>query len=322
MVRKRSQIEPKIRKFDLPEAIREVVDVKREDGKVTKKLQQISDAETVVLLAFIAPYTSVRVSPVEERSAVIRMPEEWGVEYALSEIESECGQPPKRSLYLLINSPGGIPACCYNIAHMIRGCFSNIKVFVPQVALSGGTLLALLGNSVVMGAASRLSPIDVQMSYGESRVSAYAMGKALSRLNDYFRTRAVDEAPYPYRAMADKVDPVILEDWSTALLEIAGYAEELLKGAGYAKEQRVKIIKALVLTDKTHSYVVHKERASSIGLRVSEEERDMATLNIMREWLAEYAFSKATTHFIRYLVPKGKESHEGRESRQQAKPSE
>ncbi len=322
MVRKRKDIQPKRSEFELPESIRELVDVKTEDGKVAKTLQEISDRETVVLLAFVAPYASVRVSPVEERSAAIRMPEEWGIEYALSEIENECAPGTRRKLYLLINSPGGIPACCYNIAHMIRGCFSSIKVFVPQVALSGGTLLALSGNSLVMGAASRLSPVDVQVPYGENRVSAYAMGKALSRLDKYFSTKTVDESPYPYRAMADKLDPVILEDWTTSLLEIAGYAEELLEAAGYAKEVREKIIKTLVLTDKTHSYVVHKERARPLGLHISDDNEDKATLNVMRAWLAEYAFAKGATHFIRYIMPKRRKSDGESEGQHEEKPTE
>jgi hypothetical protein len=294
----------RLSKFTLPEQIRKIVNVKREDGSLEKKLQQISDENVAVLIAFIAPYGGVRVSPIEERSAAIRMPEEWGVEYVLTEIVNEHEDIKKCKLYLLINSPGGIPACSYNIAYMLQECFGDIKVFVPQLALSGGTLLALSGNNLVMGAASRLSPIDVQVPYFNSTVSAYSMGKALSRLNKYFSTRTVDEAPYPYRAMADKLDPVILEDWSTALNEVGIYANELLEKAGYSKERRESIIKALVLTENTHSFVVHNERAKSIGLNVSEDKKDLETLNIMREWLAEYAFEKEATHCIRYIIPK------------------
>lgn len=310
---------PKMGRFELPESLIKVINVKREDGSIAKRLQEVSDQGNAVLLAFIAPYAGVRVSPVEERGAAIRMPEEWGIEYVLSEVEKQCAELNKLKLYLLVNSPGGVPECCYNIAHMIQAYFSDIKVFIPQVALSGGTLLALTGNKLVMGAASRLSPIDVQVAYGNSTVSAYSMGKALSRLEHYFSTRTVDEAAYPYRAMADKLDPVILEDWTTSLLEIGGYAHELLEAAKYPKEKRETIIKELVLTDKTHSYVIHRERAVSLGLNVSRDEDDSAILNIMRQWLGTYAFEKEMTHCIRYVLP-ARRSNERRADQEKGEP--
>jgi ClpP class serine protease len=131
---------------------------------------------------------------------------------------------------------------------MLRQYFPDIKAFIPQMALSGATLIALSCNALVMGAASRLSLIDVQVGYGDSQVSAYSVGKALSRLTEYFRTVTAEEAPYPWRAMAEKLDPVVLESWSTSLGEIARYANELLLSAGYSEEKCRKIIKELVLT--------------------------------------------------------------------------
>jgi len=321
MAQRKKRVWPKTQKIELPESLIKVINVKKEEGSVAKSLQEISDNEHAVLLAFIAPYAGVRVSPIEERSASIRMPEEWGIEYVLSEIENQYEETNKPRLYLLVNSPGGVPECCYNITHMIQAYFTNIKVFIPQLALSGGTLLALSGNKLVMGAASRLSPIDVQVSYGSGGVSAYSMGKALSRLEHYFSTRTVDEAPYPYRAMADKLDPIILEDWTTSLLEIGGYADEILEAANYPKEKRETIIKALVLTEKTHSYVIHRERAESIGINISKDENDAKVLNVMRQWLGTYAFEKELTHCIRYILPT-RRPNEGRTNQGKGKSRE
>jgi hypothetical protein len=124
-------------------------------------------------------------------------------------------------------------------------------------------------------------------------------------LNSYFSTKTPEEAPYPFRAMADKLDPVILEDWTTSLTEVGGYAEEILEQAEYPKEKRESIIKTLVFTDKTHLYVIHRERAKSMGLNISETAKDQVILNIMRQWLAQYAFEKEATHCIRYVLPEG-----------------
>jgi hypothetical protein len=280
------------------------VNVAEETGGLKKPLQEAANNANAVLMAFIAPYGAVRVSPIEERSASIRIIEEWGIEFAAANICSQIAKPAR--LYLLINTPGGIPPSCYNIAHMLRSCFSYIKCFVPQMALSGGTLIALSCNELVMGAASRLSPIDVQVSYGDTQVSAYAMGRALSRLTEYFKTLTPEEAPYPWRAMADKLDPIILEAWSTSLAEISRYAIELLKSSGYKEEECHEIVKSLVLTENTHSFVVHRDRAKKMGLKVSDNPDDMKLLNLMRTWLAEYAFESKVTHCIRYVLPNDK----------------
>jgi hypothetical protein len=299
--------------FTLPSSISELIDVKPESGPLKDKLQPIADKNNAVLLSFIAPYSTVRVSPIRELSASIRLPEEWAIEYVLSTIQSKCDKEEVNELYLIINSPGGIPESCYNIAHMIRGCFKKIKVFVPQVALSGGTLLAMSGNSIVMGGASRLSPIDVQVGYGENRVSANCMSKALSRLEKYFAAKTKDEAPYPWQAMADKLDPVILEDWSSALREIGVYADEILSKAGYSNEAKKGIIRTLVFTEFTHSFVIHRERAVSLGFNISDDSNDTEILNTMREWLGQYAFEKGVipTHFIRFVIPEKRKEHNG-----------
>ena len=291
--------------FELPQPMKGIVNVSEETGDIKKDLQKVADKDDAVMLAFIAPYGAVRVSPIEERIATVGFVEEWGVEFALSSICSKIDNPDK--LYILINSPGGIPPSCYNISHMLRSCFPFIKAFVPQVALSGGTLMALSSNKLVMGAASRFSPFDVQVPYSESHVSAYAMGKALSRITEYFRTKTAEEAPYPWKSMADKLDPVILESWSTSLAEIGVYANELLRKSGYTDEECRKVIKALVLTENTHSFVIHRDRAKEIGLHVSDDDEDAKVLNIMREWLSGYAFESKVTHCIRYILPKTKQ---------------
>ncbi len=296
----------------MPKKMSEIVNVAEEAGDVKKQLQEVADTNDAVLLAFIAPYGSVRVSPVEERSASILLSDEWGIEYALSSICSKISKAKK--LFLLINSPGGVVSSCYNVAHMLRGCFNYIKGFVPQVALSGGTLVALASNELVMGAASRLSPIDVQVPYKKGRVSAYAMGRALSRLTQYFKTKTPEEAPYPWRAMAEKLDGIILEEWSTSLNEIAGYADEILIKSGYSEEKTKSIVKALVLTENTHSFVIHRERAIEIGLNLSQKKEDEQILGLMRTWLADYAFESKGAHCIRYIIPKGDEGDEGGKS--------
>lgn len=53
-------------------------------------------------------------------------------------------------MFLLIDSPGGRVDSSYKVALAIREFFKDIIVFIPRVAASGGTLVALVGNKIVM----------------------------------------------------------------------------------------------------------------------------------------------------------------------------
>lgn len=287
--------------FAFPEALRQRINVDAESGPVAPRLRTIAQEEGAALLAFIGSHRGIRISPTQEAGAFIGPLEEFAIEYALSGI-LEATEPPKK-VYLLMHTPGGSPSSCYKIARVLRTTFETIRVFIPYASLSGGTLIALAGDEVVMGLMGQLSPIDTQLPYREYYVSAYSLLKALSRISEYFSTVSRDEAPYPWQAMADKLDPVLVEEWSTALEETAGYCRELLQLASYSPEQIETIINSLVYTDNTHGYVVHPDKAREVGIRVSHNPGDKRILDAMREWLASYMFSPGAVHCIRYVVP-------------------
>jgi len=63
-------------------------------------------------------------------------------------------------LYILIHSPGGYVSSAYIIASVLRETFDQMVAFVPHIAASGATLIAISCNEIVMGDISQLSPID------------------------------------------------------------------------------------------------------------------------------------------------------------------
>ena len=63
---------------------------------------------------------------------------------------------------MIIHSPGGSPAATEAIVKYLRKKFTNIRIIVPQGAMSAGTMLACAGNRIVMGKHSFLGPIDPQ----------------------------------------------------------------------------------------------------------------------------------------------------------------
>lgn len=66
-------------------------------------------------------------------------------------------------LDLILHTPGGDLAATESIVDYLKKIFNNdIRVFVPQIAMSAGTMMALSAKEIVMGKQSNLGPIDPQ----------------------------------------------------------------------------------------------------------------------------------------------------------------
>jgi len=71
---------------------------------------------------------------------------------------------PSKGLDLILHTPGGEVAATESIIDYITKKFDDIRVIVPQLAMSGGTMIACASNRIVMGKQSSLGPIDPQFN--------------------------------------------------------------------------------------------------------------------------------------------------------------
>ena len=110
-----------------------------------------------MLLAFVGSYVPRKYSPASSVGARINIADEFGMEEALKQIQSNIAKTNIKKAYLLINSLGGELRSSFKIAQAIRDAFDDIAVFVPHIAASGGTLLALAGNKIRSGFDERLA---------------------------------------------------------------------------------------------------------------------------------------------------------------------
>ena len=68
-----------------------------------------------------------------------------------------------RGLDLLLHTPGGEMAATESLVDYLRSMFGrDIRAIVPQLAMSGGTMIACACNEILMGKHSSLGPIDPQ----------------------------------------------------------------------------------------------------------------------------------------------------------------
>ena len=66
-------------------------------------------------------------------------------------------------LDIILHTPGGITTATESIVKYLRKCFnSNIRVIVPHMAMSAGTMIACSAKAIIMGKESSLGPIDPQ----------------------------------------------------------------------------------------------------------------------------------------------------------------
>lgn len=73
------------------------------------------------------------------------------------------GMDCSRGLDLILHTPGGSPTATEGIVKYLHNKFNNdIRVIVPQMAMSAGTMLACSAKTILMGSHSCLGPIDPQ----------------------------------------------------------------------------------------------------------------------------------------------------------------
>lgn len=72
--------------------------------------------------------------------------------------------PPDVPIDLVIHTPGGLVLAAMQVARAIEAHPAKVTVFVPVYAMSGGTLIALAADEIVLGEFSVLGPIDPQIA--------------------------------------------------------------------------------------------------------------------------------------------------------------
>ena len=149
---------------------------------------------------------------------------------------------------LIIHTPGGLVLAAMQIARAVEAHPAKVTVYVPVFAMSGGTLIALAADEIVLGEFSMLGPIDPQL-FGLPAASIVA---------------ARDAKP------VDKVFDLtlVLADVSEkALAQVKRGAAELLTSR-MDKAKAVKIAEKLAGGHWTHDYALTAVEAKSIGLPV------------------------------------------------------
>ena len=160
---------------------------------------------------------------------------------------------------LLLHTPGGLVLASDQIAHALKRHGGRITVIVPHYAMSGGTLVALAADEILMDPDAVLGPVDPQLgSLTRGSWPAASILKALEQDN-------------PNR----DDETLILGDVARkAIDQVRATVEELLEGR--VDEAEAKRLAALLSEGRwTHDYPIRLEEARALGLPVSDAVPDV-----------------------------------------------
>src|SRR5712671_5038276 len=154
-------------------------------------------------------------------------------------------------LDLVLHTPGGLVLAAMQIARAVRGHKSKVTVFVPHYAMSGGTLIALAADEIVMSRHSVLGPIDPQL--GESPAASLL--------------KVVEQKPIA--EIDDKT--LILADVGRKAIDQVKMAAQRLLARRLPADQAEALAQKLATGTWTHDYPIAPEEARELGLPVSTE---------------------------------------------------
>jgi ClpP class serine protease len=93
--------------------------------------------------------------------------------------------PRDQPIDMILHTPGGLAIAALQIARALRAHPGRVTVFVPHFAMSGGTLLALGADEIVMSEHAMLGPIDPQINgMPAASIIKVAAEKPLSKIDD------------------------------------------------------------------------------------------------------------------------------------------
>ena len=155
---------------------------------------------------------------------------------------------PEIPLDLILHTPGGLVLAATQIARAVFKHKGKVTVFVPHYAMSGGTLIALAADEIVMCEHSVLGPVDPQL--GE-----YPAASIL---------RAVHRKPI---AEVDDKTLILADQAEKALVQMQYEVSELLADK-FPADKAAELAKLLASGTWTHDYPITFERARELGLPV------------------------------------------------------
>jgi ClpP class serine protease len=158
--------------------------------------------------------------------------------------------PETLPIDILLHTPGGLVLASEQIAEALKKHPGPVRVLVPHYAMSGGTLIALAADEIVLDPNAVLGPVDPQ-------IGEYPAASIL---------RAVQQ-PNPNR---DDRTLILADIAEKALRQVKATVLGLI-GDRMPAEHAEQVADVLTQGYWTHDYPIDAEQARAMGLKVSTD---------------------------------------------------
>ena len=218
-------------------------------------------------------------------------------------------------LDLILHSPGGSTDAAEAVVSYLRSRYTDIRVLVPQLAMSAATMIACAADTVVMGKHSFLGPTDPQFllwtPLGPRTVPAQAV---LDQFDKAQRECADPTKLAAWLPMLSQFGPDLLERCETALklsqeLVCQWLESHMFAGQsdGPKKAQRIAKWLADHKHFKSHSRHLPRTKLIEHGMEITELEGDEELQDRTLSVFHATTHTLAATHAVKIV-----ENHQGR----------
>jgi len=156
-------------------------------------------------------------------------------------------------IQMVLHTPGGLVLAAEQIAEALARRTAKVQVIVPHYAMSGGTLIALAADEILMDPNAVLGPVDPQLGGGQGAYPAASVLKAL-------------ETPNPNRSD----ETLILGDVARKAIEQVLATVRGLLGKHLPDDKAEAVARTLSEGRWTHDFPIDARFAKSMGLPVVE----------------------------------------------------
>ncbi len=158
---------------------------------------------------------------------------------------------PDVPIDIILHTPGGLVLAALQIARAVKHHPGKVTAFVPHYAMSGGTLIALAADEIVMDEHAVLGPVDPQLGQYPAR--------SLVKVVEQKPVDRIDDQTLIMADMAQK-----------ALSQMKRNVTELLSGR-YDPKKAEELAEVLSQGRWTHDHPITFQEAQELGLPVRSD---------------------------------------------------
>ncbi|SGZ08213.1 SDH family Clp fold serine proteinase, partial [Moritella viscosa] len=221
------------------------------------------------------------------------------------------------NLLLILTTTGGDPDAGYRIGRAINYYYDDVKIMIPDMCKSAGTLVAIAANELIIGDLGELGPLDVQLRKSDE------MGEQSSSLNIFTTIQELQQATlssfrhfvtdirYGTRVgtklaaniasdltkslispISAQIDPIKLGEQKRALQIAKEYASRLDEMSNNLRSSGA--LDKLISGYPCHSFVIDRKEAKTLfnNVRGTEDENEELLYRFSRLYLSKIEHDK------------------------------